>query len=30
MIGRVAIEQYKNNDFISMNDIDVKARLKSF
>ena len=30
MIGRVAVEQYKNNDFTSLEDIDVKARLKSF
>jgi N6-L-threonylcarbamoyladenine synthase len=30
MIGRVAIEQYKNNDFISMDEIYAKARLKKF
>jgi len=30
MIGRVAIEQYKNNDFISVEDIDVQTRLKGF
>jgi len=30
MIGRVAVEQYKNNEFISINEIDVKARLKTF
>ncbi|MCK5293393.1 MAG: tRNA (adenosine(37)-N6)-threonylcarbamoyltransferase complex transferase subunit TsaD, partial [Arcobacteraceae bacterium] len=30
MIGRVAIEQYKSNDFVSFKDIDVKARLKEF
>jgi len=30
MIGRVAVEQYKNNEFISFNDIDVKGRLDKF
>ena len=30
MIGRVAIEQYKQNDFISIDEIDVKSRLKEF
>ncbi len=28
MIGRVAVEQYKNSDFISINKIDVKSRIK--
>ena len=30
MIGRVAVEQYKKEEFISFKDIDVKARLKCF
>ena len=30
MIGRVAIEQYNNNDFIGINDIAVQSRLKEF
>ena len=30
MIGRVAIEQYKNKEFVSIKDIDVKSRLKNF
>ena len=30
MIGRVAVEQYKQNDFILMDDIDVHSRLKEF
>ena len=30
MIGRVAIEQYKNNDFIKINEIDIQSRLKDF
>ena len=30
MIGRVAIEQYKNKDFISIEDIDVQTRIKGF
>ena len=30
MIGRVAVEQYKVNDFTNFKDIDVKARLKEF
>lgn len=30
MIGRVAVEQYKQNDFINANEIDVKTRLKGF
>ena len=29
MIGRVAIEQYQNNDFVSFNDIDVQSRIKT-
>ncbi len=28
MIGRVAVEQYKQNDFILINDIDVQSRIK--
>ena len=28
MIGRVAVEQYKNNEFVSYNDIDIKSRIK--
>ncbi len=28
MIGRVAIEQYKENDFISINDIDITPKIK--
>jgi len=28
MIGRVAIEQYKQNDFISINEIDIAPRVK--
>ena len=28
MIGRVAIEQYKNSDFVSINEIDIKSRIK--
>jgi N6-L-threonylcarbamoyladenine synthase len=28
MIGRVAIEQYKNNEFVSINEIDVQSRIK--
>ncbi len=30
MIGRVAVEQYKQNDFISINEIDVQTRMKTF
>jgi len=30
MIGRVAVEQYKQNDFSSLESIDVKARLGNF
>ncbi len=30
MIGRVAIEQYKNNEFIDYNNIYTQARLSSF
>ena len=30
MIGRVAIEQYKNNDFIAIEDLDIKTRLKDY
>ncbi len=30
MIGRVAIEQFENKDFTSIEDIDVKTRLKGF
>ncbi len=28
MIGRVAVEQYLENDFVSYNDIDVQSRIK--
>jgi len=28
MIGRVAVEQYKQNDFISIEDIDIQSRIK--
>ncbi|MDD3055820.1 MAG: tRNA (adenosine(37)-N6)-threonylcarbamoyltransferase complex transferase subunit TsaD [Aliarcobacter sp.] len=30
MIGRVAVEQYKQNDFILINEIDVQSRIKEF
>jgi N6-L-threonylcarbamoyladenine synthase len=30
MIGRVAIEQYKNNQFSSIKEIDINTRVKSF
>ena len=30
MIGRVAVEQYKKNDFISIDEIDVQSRIKEF
>ena len=30
MIGRVALEQYKINEFVSIEDIDVQTRLKGF
>ncbi len=30
MIGRVAVEQYKQNDFVSIKDIDVQTRVKEF
>ncbi|MGB6327864.1 MAG: tRNA (adenosine(37)-N6)-threonylcarbamoyltransferase complex transferase subunit TsaD [Halarcobacter sp.] len=30
MIGRVALEQYNQNNFIGINEIDVKTRLKDF
>ena len=30
MIGRVAVEQYKQKEFISIEDIDVQSRLKGF
>ena len=30
MIGRVALEQYKANDFTSYNEIDIKPRVKAF
>jgi len=29
MIGRVAVEQYKNNDFVHFNEIDVLSRIKT-
>ncbi|WP_419770748.1 MAG: tRNA (adenosine(37)-N6)-threonylcarbamoyltransferase complex transferase subunit TsaD [Candidatus Marinarcus sp.] len=28
MIGRVALEQYKNNDFTDVNEIDIQSRVK--
>lgn len=30
MIGRVAVEQYKMNDFTSINELDVQTRVKVF
>jgi len=30
MIGRVAVEQYKMNDFIKVDEIDIQSRLKGF
>ncbi len=30
MIGRVAVEQYKKEDFVSINEIDVQTRIKDF
>ncbi|MGM0519143.1 MAG: tRNA (adenosine(37)-N6)-threonylcarbamoyltransferase complex transferase subunit TsaD [Campylobacterota bacterium] len=30
MIGRVAIEQHKNSDFISLKEIDIQSRIKEF
>ena len=30
MIGRVAVEQYKQKDFVSINEIDVQTRIKTF
>jgi N6-L-threonylcarbamoyladenine synthase len=30
MIGRVAVEQYKINEFVTVEDIDVQTRLKGF
>ena len=30
MIGRVALEQYKINDFVSIEDIDIQSRVKDF
>ena len=30
MIGRVAVEQYKINEFIDCDKIDVQSRLKGF
>ena len=30
MIGRVAVEQYKNNEFSNINNMEVQSRLKSF
>ncbi|NCB13906.1 MAG: tRNA (adenosine(37)-N6)-threonylcarbamoyltransferase complex transferase subunit TsaD, partial [Erysipelotrichia bacterium] len=30
MIGRVAVEQYKQNDFILIDEIDVQSRIKEF
>ena len=30
MIGRVAIEQYKQDDFVNLKDLDTKSRLKEY
>jgi len=30
MIGRVAVEQYKNKDFVTIEEIDVQTRIKEF
>jgi len=30
MIGRVAVEQYKQKEFTKLDDIDVQSRLKGF
>ena len=30
MIGRVAVEQYKQNDFVNLEDLDIKSRLKDY
>lgn len=30
MIGRVAVEQYQQNDFINLEDLDIKSRLKEY
>ena len=30
MIGRVAVEQYKLKDFISIEEIDIQTRIKEF
>ena len=30
MIGRVALEQYKQKDFVNINEIDVQTRMKTF
>ena len=30
MIGRVAIEQFKKSDFVSINEIDIQTRIKEF
>ena len=30
MIGRVAVEQYKNRDFVTIEEIDVQTRIKEF
>jgi N6-L-threonylcarbamoyladenine synthase len=30
MIGRVSVEQYKQKEFISIDEIDVQSRLKGF
>ncbi|RXI28388.1 tRNA (adenosine(37)-N6)-threonylcarbamoyltransferase complex transferase subunit TsaD [Aliarcobacter trophiarum] len=30
MIGRVAIEQYKNGEFTTLEDLDIKTRLKDY
>jgi N6-L-threonylcarbamoyladenine synthase len=30
MIGRVAIEQYKNKDFTNIKDIDIQSKIKGF
>lgn len=30
MIGRVAVEQYNQKDFVSLNEIDIQTRIKDF
>ena len=30
MIGRIAVEQYKNGDFVSIHEIEIQSRIKDF